>query len=757
MIAGVLAALLAAAPSVPPDTLEGSVQGRVLSAGADMPVAGAAVELRAPGEYRLVLTDDAGRYRIAGLAPGPRTVAARALDHAPLEAGVVIPADGSVTLDLRLDVRPVVLPSLYAAVPGADGLVDRPRVARGPLRQEGETALRALEAGPGVAELGLGGGEGRPGPDPGDPSSVLFVRGAAQDLKLVLLDGAPVYAPFHLSGLVDAFPQGLLEKATLYTGGTPARLDGGLSYVLEMELREGDPQRFRSAGSVDFLGAGARAEGPLGSDARLLVGARTVHGFGYPAISGGDDLPYGYGDLLGRVDLEIGAGRLSATGFWNRESVELGPSPGAETLPSSAFWGNAAGSLRYHGDVGGGTLALTAAHGSFRTRIPIEQASFRIADGWTDRSRAEALYAREAGGVTWAGGLALDAFHTALEQRSASGDSTSRVALEGRVAAAHAEARWRPAPDVEVRTGVRADYFLPDREARLAPRASVAWRVGERAVLRLAAGRFHQFVRGPESILSSDLTGPTVGPLEPGVLESGDDVPGFGGDAVFAIAGSTHLVVGLENRLENDLRLGLEGYFKTFDDLPEARALRASGADLWIHREEGAIRGWIGYSLAWVWTADEDVDRRFVGRHLLTGGIDTEARGFELGLRLAYGAGLPFTAVATTVGEPPPSPFSTEDETARQQASGQEQPDVPPLALSGAPDDSYLRLDAEISRPLITMFGDRRLEIAPYLRVLNALDTRDALFYRTDEGGPGEPAPLASVPLLAVLGVSWAF
>ena len=62
-------------------------------------------------------------------------------------------------------------------------------------------------------------------------------RGAAADLKLVLLDGAPVYAPFHLNGLLDAFTDGVLEDASLYIGGTPARYDGGLSYVLDLDVR----------------------------------------------------------------------------------------------------------------------------------------------------------------------------------------------------------------------------------------------------------------------------------------------------------------------------------------------------------------------------------------------------------------------------------------------------------------------------------------------------------------------------------------
>ena len=78
--------------------------------------------------------------------------------------------------------------------------------------------------------------------------------------------------------------------------------------------------------------------------------------------------------------------------------------------------------------------------------------------------------------------------------------------------------------------------------------------------------------------------------------------------------------------------------------------------------------------------------------------------------------------------------------------------------LSGAPEDSYLRVDAEISRRWVASIGRSSVEIAPYVRVLNALDRRDALFYQTTADQPlTRPAPLASLPVIAIFGVSWSF
>ena len=316
----------------------GAVFGRVLRAETQTPIAAASVEIRFPAFSWFLVTEDDGSYRAEGLPAGPIHLVARALDRAPLAASIVVPAGGDVPLDLALERRPVAMPSLFAHI--AARQLSAPGLTRAGFREEGETELRALDSSPGVAEAGLTLDE--TGIDPADPTNVLYVRGAASDLKLVLLDGAPVYAPFHLSGLLDAFPDGVLDEASLYIGGTPARYDGGLSYVLDLKIREGDPERFRVAGAADLLGGTLRAEGPIGPAGQLLVSGRALHGLGYPIITNEQEMPYGYGDLLGRLDYRLGPGQLTATGFWNRESVLLDvgrlEDAGAVGRPTGATW-----------------------------------------------------------------------------------------------------------------------------------------------------------------------------------------------------------------------------------------------------------------------------------------------------------------------------------------------------------------------------------------------------------------------------------
>src|SRR5690625_6013593 len=110
----------------------------------------------------------------------------------------------------------------------------------------------------------------RPGHEPSDPTDLLYIRGAATDLKLVLLDGAPVYAPFQMGGLLSTFGASQIERAELFLGGALSRYDGGLSYVLDIETRPGEKTGWRRTGRADLLSAETTVEGPLGDRAGLI-------------------------------------------------------------------------------------------------------------------------------------------------------------------------------------------------------------------------------------------------------------------------------------------------------------------------------------------------------------------------------------------------------------------------------------------------------------------------------------------------------
>ncbi len=279
------------------DTIQRHIHGRVLSEESGDPLPFAIVELGTGPTLRSATTDEQGRYRLIGVPTGPQRVRVSTLDHAPLSVTVQIPESGHLELDLILRLTPIGIAGITVVSdppqPSAMGGSGGEAPGRG---TPADPELRALDASPGVAELGLvEGARAEPGVDPGDPAGALYVRGAASDLKLVLLDGAPVYAPFHLGGLLEAFQPNVLSPP-----GCFGRSAGPLRRRTLLHPRSQHPPgssgRIPFGRRLDMLGASGRFEGPIGIGSFLASG-RVMHRAGSDGIIG-ERLPYGYADGL---------------------------------------------------------------------------------------------------------------------------------------------------------------------------------------------------------------------------------------------------------------------------------------------------------------------------------------------------------------------------------------------------------------------------------------------------------------------------
>jgi TonB-dependent SusC/RagA subfamily outer membrane receptor len=78
----------------------GTVVGRVTDERTSQPVAGATLEIQ--GSRLTAVADADGRYRIAGVAAGPRTIVARRLGYASARQSVAVSLDGQATADFAL-------------------------------------------------------------------------------------------------------------------------------------------------------------------------------------------------------------------------------------------------------------------------------------------------------------------------------------------------------------------------------------------------------------------------------------------------------------------------------------------------------------------------------------------------------------------------------------------------------------------------------------------------------------------------------
>lgn len=748
--------------------VEGRVRAREADGGALLGWAMIAVE--GGGS---VLADGRGRYVLRGVRPGPVRLVARYVGYAPAEVEVLVPSRGVVTVDLELAREAVELPEIVVAS-------ERPRIEdpdERSLTAEAERALlrlHALEASPGLSESGLTGAVPAPGEGGGssEPAEALYFRGSAADLKLVLLDGAPIYTPFHLGGLLPSFDASTLGSARHHVGGAPARYDGGLSYILDLRTRSPRRDRLRARGSVDLLSVGGSLETPLGAGAGALVSARRLHGLG-AALAGGDGSPYAYADGLVRIDADAGSsGSVFLTGFANRESVILdltrSPYPVAEPLGrDDAVWGNVALTGGWTTRLGAATIELGASTSRYDAELPVHEAVWdsatsqvdrwtMLATGRTDRTRftADATIPRGSA-ESLRVGASFDRLYLRYGSRGRpAAERTFDFEGSGSVLGVYAGG-VRPLVDaVDLRWGARLDHFSVDAFGdgaassafRGALRLALLWDLGDDALLTLAGGRYHQLARRGDAdvdLAAGDGLQTGTGAVPESAYRSGP---------ILSVARADHVVASLDQRLGENVRLDTEVFFKAFHDVAgvATRRLTSSGIDLRVLRQTERTTAAVGYSLAWFWEPQATAGvTEFSGRHLLNASFRTLLVGpAVLDVRLALSDGLPLTSV----------PFGDRANSAPDGEGFEDDVSNDPSPVVDVDDiDGFLRVDAELFAEWDLSLGGLGGRVRPYVRVLNALDRRDALFYYFEPWRSEGLSPLAELSLVPVVGLEWRF
>jgi hypothetical protein len=115
-------------------------------------------------------------------------------------------------------------------------------------------------------------------------SSGIYVRGGGPDQNLIILDDATVYNAYHLFGFFSLFNGDALKSVELVKGGFPASYGGRLSSVINMQMKEGNQEKFHGEAGIGLLagaGGGRAAEGPYCAHG-ALAGRHHFAGGGSP-------------------------------------------------------------------------------------------------------------------------------------------------------------------------------------------------------------------------------------------------------------------------------------------------------------------------------------------------------------------------------------------------------------------------------------------------------------------------------------------
>ena len=108
-----------------------------------------------------------------------------------------------------------------------------------------------------------------------DGLSGLQIRGGESGQNLMLIDGVPVYLPYHLLGAYSIYNPNLVRSAKLINGYFPARYGGRTSSVFDIWMKDGHNEEYHSQFEVNLNNLKLHFEGPIKNDkGSFIIGGR---------------------------------------------------------------------------------------------------------------------------------------------------------------------------------------------------------------------------------------------------------------------------------------------------------------------------------------------------------------------------------------------------------------------------------------------------------------------------------------------------
>lgn len=478
--------------------------------------------------------------------------------------------------------------------------------------------MKALQLMPGVQK-------GREG------TSGLYVRGGGPDQNLLILDDAVVYNANHLFGFFSTFNGDALKSVEMTKGGFPARFGGRLSSVLEMQMKEGNKEKFHGEAGIGLLSSRLTLEGPLkkGISSYLFSARRSYADFVMKPLVKNSPSLYFY-DLNMKVNYDLGQkNRVYLSGYFGRDVFDFTSQNSDKTRTStSGFnWGNATTTLRWNHLFNEKLFNNTSLiFTNYNFQVYNEESSdkgdysLKYSSGIRDFTfKTDFDYLPNTQHSIRTGIMATAHRFTpsavVLVDTRLDTTGTKKTYTDALETAIYAEDVWRANDKLSMNVGLRLSNFNVNGKSyfNLEPRFSGAYRISNDLAVKASYSRMNQYIHLLSNSglgLPTDLWVPSTDRIAPQTSEQ--------------------IAIGIaKDFTERNLSLTLEGYYKNMNNIigykegasfvlldlgPNAQRTseidwqdnvttgkgKAYGMEVMLQRKVGRLTGWVGYTLSWI-------------------------------------------------------------------------------------------------------------------------------------------------------------
>ncbi|MEQ9103375.1 MAG: TonB-dependent receptor [Rhodothermales bacterium] len=687
------------------------------------------------------IADRDGHYVLHVSGPGAYRLRASFVGYRPVEQTVVVTGAG-LSVDLALSPSSTELQELVVeSVAGRGGGYDagvtsiRPRdLASVPMPDVTYDLAGYLQTRPGVVTTGDRGGQ-------------LFVRGGTPTQNLVLVDGIPIFQPFHIVGFYSAFPADNIAWVDVYAGGFPAQFGGRISSVIDIATGNGDKSRTRVSASMAPFLSGIRIETPVSKDrVSLVLSAReSIIDRVAPTLLG-QEMPFRFGDRFAKLHAFLTpTSTFSFTGLQTYDSGNLESTGSATTRRST--WKNDAYGARYFymPPESAVTTELSTYYSRIRSRYRLTPTELRTSDidDYALKINFSYLLGESHLHFGMFGNTHKFEFDVGTAQRAVTGAMTS--------GGGYMQARIGVNRTFRIEPGLRVEAFSRGRDMTWAPRLRMTWLPVSRHRFSAAWGVYHQQIVGltNEQDVSDVFTTWAASPRN------------------LPVPQATHLIVGWKGVLTRWLELSVEAYRKDLEHIAfpvftrqvdEVAVFssvegRAEGLDVTVDVQTRRVAASVGYSLAGVaYHRPRQRSQSFffagggIGfleearfrpphdrRHQANAMIKWQVGAAAVSGRWQFGSGLPFTKVngyydSVTVTNPASDEHLTGNGTTFVSRAESFAARLP----------TYHRLDLSVEYRFRQAFGDVTLQGG----VINAYDRANIFEYNIFSGDRVDQLPI---------------
>lgn len=491
----------------------------------------------------------------------------------------------------------------------------------------------------------------------GEGNTGFYVRGGGPDQNLILLDEAVVYNAAHLFGFFSVFNADAINNTTLIKGGMPAQYGGRISSVLNISMRDGNNQQYKTEGGIGLISSRFTTEGPIVKDKSsfIISGRRTYADVladpFIPADAIAKGSKYYFYDLNAKANYKFSdKDRLYASTYFGRDVFLFRNRESG--LNFEIPWGNATTTLRWNHLFSNKLfMNVSGIYSDFNFGTAVEQSTFRFALNSGVRNASAKIdfdyFPDIRHQIKWGAQYTYHMFTpSVVEARSGENIFTLPGVnrLNAHEMAFYAQDQWDITDRLQVNAGLRysnytqvgpylyeryADADLIDKiEERsfnkgdrivnyggLEPRFLVRYSIDTKSSIKFGATRNLQYIHLASSsgnALPTDLWVPSTLKVRPqigyqyslGYFRNFKDnqfetsVEVYYKQLYNQIDFRNGAVNGLNANIENDFVFG-QG--------------QAYGSEFFIKKRTGKLTGWIGYTLAWAWRQFPDImdGRRF--------------------------------------------------------------------------------------------------------------------------------------------------